>query len=85
MIFDLLRSIIFAVLEFLSFGTKKISNSLSIYIKSNTGNTLALDLDPKTDIKNVKRIVANQLGLEPNDVKIIFAGKELMDSTVIEV
>ncbi|GLV38118.1 parkin [Carabus blaptoides fortunei] len=47
-------------------------------------NTLNVDLDPKWDIKTVKETVAPQLGLEPDEVKIIFAGKELSDTTVIE-
>jgi len=73
------------MLQLLSFGKKKITNTLSIYIKTNTGNTLSVDLDPKWDIKNVKEIVAPQLGLLPDEVKIIFAGKELCDTTMISV
>lgn len=44
-----------------------------------------MDLDPKWDIKNVKEVVAPRLGLEPEEVKIIFAGKELPDSVLLEV
>jgi parkin len=44
-----------------------------------------VDLDPKWYIKNVKEIVAPRLGLSPEEVKIIFAGKELHDLIVIEV
>lgn len=44
-----------------------------------------MELDPKWDIKNVKELVAAKLGLLPDEVKIIFAGKELCDSTTIEV
>lgn len=73
------------MLQFLSFGKKTIENSLSIYVKTNTGNTLSLDINPKWDIKNVKEIVAPQLGLTPDEVKIIFAGKELGDNIIIEV
>lgn len=73
------------MLQLLWFGKKSISNSLSIYIKSNTGSTISVDLDPKWDIEKVKEIVAPQLGLQPEEVKIIFAGKELCDSTIIEV
>lgn len=72
------------MLELLSFSKKTIKNSLSICIKTNTGNTLQVNLDPKWDIKNVKEIVAPQLGLQPDEVKIIFAGKELCDTTTIE-
>ncbi|CRL03427.1 CLUMA_CG016236, isoform B [Clunio marinus] len=39
--------------------------------------------DPQWDIEKVKELVAPQLGLQPNEVKIIFAGKELEDSTTI--
>ncbi|GLH07431.1 Potential E3 ubiquitin-protein ligase ariadne-1 [Gryllus bimaculatus] len=83
-IVDLIRSIIQSMLQLLSFGKKTIANSLSIYVKTNTGNTISVDLDPKWDIKNVKEIVAPKLGLTPEEVKIIFAGKELDDSIVIE-
>ncbi|CAD7083227.1 unnamed protein product [Hermetia illucens] len=81
---NFLRALVHNMLQILSFGRKTISNSLSIYIKTNTGNTLSVDLDPKWDIKNVKEIVAPQLGLQPDEMKIIFAGKELCDSTIIE-
>ncbi|XP_044727247.1 E3 ubiquitin-protein ligase parkin isoform X1 [Chrysoperla carnea] len=83
-VLNVLRSIIHNMLQLLWFGKKSISNSLSIYIKSNTGSTISVDLDPKWDIEKVKEIVAPQLGLQPEEVKIIFAGKELCDSTIIE-
>lgn len=73
------------MLQLLSFSKRKISNSLSIYIKTNTGNTLSVELDPKWDIKNLKEIVAPQMGIAPEDIKIIFAGKELHNSIIIEV
>ncbi|XP_034943826.1 E3 ubiquitin-protein ligase parkin isoform X2 [Chelonus insularis] len=72
------------MLELIWFGKRKISSSLSIYIKTNTGSTLTIDLDPKWDIKNVKEIVAPQMGMSPDEIKIIFAGKELHNSTIIE-
>lgn len=73
------------MLQLLSFSKKTLSNSLSIQVKSNTGNTLSVDLDPKWDIKDVKEFVAPQLGLQPKEMKIVFAGKELSDSTKLEV
>lgn len=73
------------MLQVLWFGKRKITNSLNIYVKTNTGNTLAVELDPKWDVKNLKEIVAPQMGIAPEDVKIIFAGKELHNSTILEV
>lgn len=84
-ILDLLKSVMNSIWELLSFGKKTITNSFLIYVKTNTGNTLPVNLDPKWNIKTVKETVAPQLGLEPGEVKIIFAGKELCDETVIEV
>lgn len=73
------------MLQLLSFGKKTITNSLSIYVKSNTGNTLSVDLNPKWDIKDVKEYVAPLINMDPGEIKIIFAGKELSDSTKLEV
>lgn len=82
---DALKGFFHRMLQLLWFGKKTITSSLSIYIKTNTGNTFSVDLDPKWDIKEVKEFVAPQLGLEPEEVKIIFAGKELSDQTTIAV
>lgn len=84
-LFDFVRSVVLKMLQIIWFGKRKVTNSLSIYVKTNTGNTLAVDLDPKWDIKNVKEVVGSQMGVPPEDLKIIFAGKELHNSTVIEV
>ncbi|XP_076182663.1 E3 ubiquitin-protein ligase parkin isoform X1 [Ptiloglossa arizonensis] len=83
-LFDFVRSVVLKMLQIIWFGKRKVTNSLSIYVKTNTGNTLAVDLDPKWDIKNVKEVVGSQMGVPPEDLKIIFAGKELHNSTVIE-
>lgn len=86
-IIDALRDFIQAMLELFSFGKKKITNKLSIFIKTSSGNgkSLIVELDPKWEISKVKELVAPQLGMHPNEVKIIFAGKELNDSTIISV
>ncbi len=68
-----------------SFSKSTLNDSLNIFVKSNTGNTVSVGINPKWDIKNVKSIIAPQLGLNPEEVKIILAGKELEDSTLIEV
>lgn len=80
---DLVRNFLHSMLQLFSFGKNTISNTLNIYIKTNTGNTLSVNLDPQWDIKNVKDFVAPKLGLQPEEVKIIFAGKELGDNVTI--
>ncbi|CAB3369827.1 Hypothetical predicted protein [Cloeon dipterum] len=82
-IFAFFRSILDRILNMFSSGTQSIKNTLNIYIKTNTGKSVNVDLDPKMDIKNVKELVAPKLGMQPQEVKIIFAGKELLDTTII--
>lgn len=72
------------MLEIFHFSKKALKDTLSIYVKFNC-DTLSVDLNPQWDIKDVKEFVAPQLGLHPNEVKIIFAGKELSDATKIAV
>lgn len=84
-IIDLLNDFFQAMLELFSFGRKKISNKLSIFIKTTNGRSLSVELDPQWNIERVKELVAPQLGLQPDEVKIIFAGKELEGSTTISV
>ncbi|PNF35133.1 hypothetical protein B7P43_G09482 [Cryptotermes secundus] len=83
-IINFIYRVVQSMLQLLSLGKRTISNSLSVYIKTNTGGTISVELDPKWYIKNVKELVATRLGLSPEEVKIIFAGKELHDSIVIE-
>ncbi|XP_055313254.1 E3 ubiquitin-protein ligase parkin [Sitodiplosis mosellana] len=82
-IINFLKNFLHNMLQLLSFGKKTIKNTLSIYVKFNR-DTLSVDLDPHWVIREVKEFVAPQLGLQPNEVKIIFAGKELSDTTKLE-
>lgn len=85
MFYEYLRQLLHAMLQLIWFGQNTLSNTMNIYVKSNTGKTVSVSLDPKWDVKNVKEIIAPKLGLPPEELKIIFAGKELEDSTIIEV
>lgn len=82
---DLILQFFHSMFQILWYSKRTINNNLNIFIKSNTGTTLSVELDPKWDVKNVKQVIAPQLGLPPDEVKIILAGKELDDSIIIEV
>lgn len=47
--------------------------------------TVPLPLERSWDMSRVKEEVAPKLGLRPNDMALIFAGKRLSDSTLVEV
>ncbi|KAK9502478.1 hypothetical protein O3M35_011252 [Rhynocoris fuscipes] len=83
-IFDFLLSLWYTITHLLYTSRNSITHGLNIYIKSNKGKTLSVDVDPKWDIKNVKEVISPRIGLPPEDMEIIFAGKVLDDSTVIE-
>lgn len=65
---DLLRVFINNMLELFSFGRKKISNKLPIFIKTNTGQKLSLNLDLDWKIEELKKLVAPQLGVRSDEV-----------------
>lgn len=73
------------LLQLIFWSSSRTDNALYIYIKTNTGSTVPVQLEPDLDIRNVKGIVAPKLGLRPEEVKIIFAGKELSDATTLAV
>ncbi|KAK9888781.1 hypothetical protein WA026_001006 [Henosepilachna vigintioctopunctata] len=77
------KNFIHRMLSLFSFGSKSVTNDLDIFIKTNTGNTISVSLDSSWDIRNVKEIVAPKLGFQPDEVKIIFAGKELKDNITL--
>lgn len=75
------------MLKFFTFPARTaIPNGLSVYVKSNMGDTVFVELDPSWEIKNLKDIVSKRLGVASADeIKIIFAGKELQDNVTINV
>ncbi|XP_066149617.1 E3 ubiquitin-protein ligase parkin isoform X1 [Euwallacea fornicatus] len=77
-------SIIQTMLQLLTSKKHIIQNLLSIYVKTTTGSKLSLDIDPKCKVAHIKGIVAPQMGLQPDELKVIFAGKELGDDVIIE-
>lgn len=82
-----LRSIfdwIARMLEFFSFAKRSVSG-LGVFVKTTTGETVYVELDPKWDIASVKQIVSKKIGIDSSELKIIFAGKELQDSVTIRV
>lgn len=71
------------MLQLVSSKQHIITNLLRIYVKTTCGSTLCLELDPKWDISEVKKMVAPKMGLQPGELKVIFAGKELSDDVII--
>lgn len=48
--------------------SRRITSSLLIFVKTNTGKVVPVGLDPKWEVRDVKEFVAPELGISPEEV-----------------